>query len=81
MPQRNLKKTSYESCLKTPNGYEQFSNGKTSFEPINQNLQCFVNLNWKFSSINSNEKETQHVKLSEKNKQQKCLLHRKVTRR
>ena len=139
---------------------EQVSSQTKPFkDKINQNLQCFVNLNWRFSNINSKEKETQHsnfqtnqgfqplhlkakqgpydlgftplnvsenqmvpmwntqffhksfranmstirvlplrmnlfqnlkcqtgnkfllCKLSEKNEQQKCLLHRKVTRR
>ena len=27
------------------------------------NLQCFVNLNWRFSNINCKEKETQHINL------------------
>ena len=32
-------------------------------DKINQNLQCFVNLNWRFSNINCKEKETQHINL------------------
>ena len=32
-------------------------------DKINQNLQCFVSLNWKFSNINCKEKETQHINL------------------
>ena len=32
-------------------------------DKINQNLQCFVNLNWRFSNINCKDKETQHINL------------------
>ena len=69
MPRRNLKKRSLnESCLTMSISYEQLLNGKTTnFEPshtferqISQNLQCLVNLNQRFSNINSKEKETQH---------------------